>query len=74
MNKNNKDELQTEYDFSSMRLKGKGLYSKKYNEGTNIIHLDPDVASFFPDDKSVNEALRELIKIANKQTHIHQIK
>jgi len=69
MNKTNKEELRSEYDFSQMQLKGKGLYSKKYSEGSNIIHLEPDVASVFPDDKSVNEALRVLMDIAKKQVH-----
>jgi len=70
MNKNSNDKIRKEYDFSKLKLKGKGLYTKRYNEGSNIIHLEPDVASVFPDDKSVNEALRELIKIANKQVHL----
>ena len=53
-----------EYDFS----KGiQGKYAKKYNEGTNIVVIDPDVAKFFPDPDSVNEALRSLIEIIKKQ-------
>ena len=48
-------------------LYGKGKYSQKYEEGTNIIHLAPDVASVFHDDESVNNALRILIEIAKKQ-------
>jgi hypothetical protein len=70
MNKNSNDKIREEYDFSTLKLKGKGLYAKRYKEGSNIVHLEPDVASVFPDDKSVNEALRELIKIANKQVHL----
>ena len=53
-----------EYDFS----KGiQGKYAKKYNEGTNIVVIDPDVAKFFPDHDSVNEALRSLTEIIKKQ-------
>ena len=69
MSKENDDDLRKEYDFSKMKLRGQGLYSKKYNEGTNLVHLEPDVALSFPDDRSVNEALRLLIKIAEKQVH-----
>ena len=50
-----------EYDFS----KGtRGKYSKRYAEGNNVVVLSADVAEFFPDSESVNEALRVLIKIA----------
>jgi hypothetical protein len=53
-----------EYDFS----KGiKGKYAKKYREGTNVVVIDPDVAKFFPDHDSVNQALRSLAEIIKKQ-------
>ena len=56
----NKDEMLEEYDFS----KGvRGKYAKQYKEGINIVKLDSDVREIFPDSKSVNEALRTLIKI-----------
>ena len=49
------------YDFS----KGvRGKYAKRYAEGTNLILLAPDVAAFFPNSKSVNQALRSLVQIA----------
>ncbi|MCH9741410.1 MAG: hypothetical protein K0U38_11325 [Epsilonproteobacteria bacterium] len=49
-----------EYDFSN-GIRGK--YAERYKEGVNIIKLDSDVTKFFPDAKSVNEALRTLIKL-----------
>ena len=58
------EEMRPEYDFSQ-GVKGK--YSKKYNEGTNIILLDPDIASLFPDSKTVNDALRVLAKVAQQK-------
>ena len=55
-----KDEMLDEYDFS----KGiRGKYAKEYKDGVNIVKLDNDVREFFPDTKSVNEALRTLIKL-----------
>ena len=52
------------YDFS----KGiQGKYAKKYREGTNVVVIDPDVVKFFPDHKSVNQALRSLTGIIKKQ-------
>jgi len=54
------DEMLEEYDFSN-GIRGK--YAKAYKEGVNIVKLDNDVMKFFPDAKSVNEALRTLIKL-----------
>ena len=53
-----------EYDFSS-GVRGK--YAKKYAEGTNVVIIDPDVAKYFPDKQSVNDALRSLITIIERQ-------
>ena len=56
------DEMLEEYDFSN-GIRGK--YAKAYKEGVNIVKLDRDVMKFFPDAKSVNEALRTLINLMN---------
>ncbi len=53
--------MRKEYDFSGGVI---GKYAKRYADTTNIVSLDPDVADAFPDSKSVNDALRTLIKIA----------
>lgn len=58
------EEMRPEYDFSQ-GIRGK--YAKKYAQGTNIIILDPDVADLFPDSKSVNDALRVLVKVAQQK-------
>ena len=54
---------QPEYDFSKMKLV-QGKYFHRYWAGRSIIRLSPDVAAVFPDDESVNNALRMLIKVA----------
>jgi hypothetical protein len=57
------DDLKTEYDLKSLRV-------KKVGEGRKLldqIQLDVDVAKVFPDSESVNEALRFLIRIT--KTH-----
>jgi hypothetical protein len=61
------DELRPEYDLSKLKGGVKGKYASKYNEGTNLILLAPDVAEVFKDNESVNEALRLLIKIAGEK-------
>lgn len=58
-------EMLNEYDFSE-GVRGK--YAKRYAKGSNIVVLSPDVAKVFPDSRSVNEALRVLIKIAQQQS------
>ena len=52
------DELRPEYDFSKMKIVGRGIYAKRYRSGTNLVLLEPDVRKTFPNDESVNEALR----------------
>jgi len=61
------DELLPEYDFSKMKLVGRGIYAERYRSGTNIVLLDRDVREAFPDDESVNEALRVIAKAARLQ-------
>ena len=64
---NNDPDMLEEYDFS----KGiRGKYAKKYAEETNVVLIDPDVAEFFPDHDTVNDALRSLIRIIKKRQDI----
>jgi len=61
------DESLTEYDFSKMHGGVRGKYIGRYQAGTNIVLLEPDVAQAFPTSDSVNEALRLLMQIAQRQ-------
>jgi hypothetical protein len=63
----NSDEMRPEYDFSKMKLVGRGIYAERYRSGTNLVLLDSDVRKAFPDDESVNEALRVIAKAAKQQ-------
>jgi len=64
---NTHDEMLDEYDFSN-GVRGK--YATAYKNGANVIKLDKDISKFFPDAKSVNEALRTLIKLVKEDGHI----
>jgi hypothetical protein len=69
MNQHNKptdDDMMPEYDFSAGK---RGKHHAAYSQGTNVILLDPDVAEFFRDSASVNEALRVLARIAREQAN-----
>ncbi len=61
------DELRPEYDLSQLKGRVRGKYVERYQAGTNLVLLEPDVAAAFPDAKAVNEALRLLIKVAENQ-------
>lgn len=61
------DELRSEYDFSQMKGGVRGKYVERYRAGTNVVLLDPDVAQAFPNEIAVNDALRMLIKVAQRQ-------
>ena len=62
------DELRPEYDMKSL-LKGgvRGKYAKRYQAGTNLVLLEPDVAKAFPNEKAVNEALKLVMKLKKVQ-------
>ncbi len=57
------DELRREYDLSKLKGGIRGKYAARYQAGTNLVLLSPDVAEHFPDDRSVNTALRRLIRM-----------
>jgi hypothetical protein len=59
------DELLPEYDLKSLRVRKMGSGRKSF--GSNIVRLEPDVAEMFPSADAVNEALRLLIQIAQRQ-------
>ena len=53
-----------EYDVSKGE---RGKYAARYRQGTNVVVLDPDVASLFSDSQAVNDALRGLAELTRKQ-------
>ncbi|MFC1796095.1 hypothetical protein ACFL1V_03260 [Pseudomonadota bacterium] len=50
--------MRDEYNFEKGE---RGKYAERYKEGTNLVLLDPEVAKYFPNSKSVNRALQGLI-------------
>jgi hypothetical protein len=58
------DELRPEYDLRQL-LKGgvRGKYARRYQAGTNLVLLDPDVRRAFRNERAVNDALRLVIKL-----------
>lgn len=50
--------MRNEYNFTKGE---RGKYAERYREGSNLVLLEPDVAKYFPNSKSVNRALQSLI-------------
>ena len=59
-----KDEMRAEYDFSN-GIRGKHYHA--YQQGTNVVTLEPDIAEIFKDSEAVNHALRMLISLAGNE-------
>lgn len=58
------DEMRAEYDFSG-GVRGK--HHQAYQEKTNMVALDPDVAEVFTSSEAVNRALRLLMQVAKEE-------
>jgi len=56
--------MRPEYDF---RKGVRGKHAAAYQSGTNVVVLQPDVASAFPTAEEVNETLRAVAKLLNRQ-------
>lgn len=57
------DELRSEYDLKSLRVRKVGPERESFGE---LVRLAPDVAEVFPNSEAVNEALRFLIRVTRE--------
>lgn len=62
------DELRPEYDLRKLRVRKFGPGRKQFG---NFVKLEPDVAAVFPNDVTVNEALRGLIQDSKESGNTH---
>ncbi|MHB8483749.1 MAG: hypothetical protein ACYDBV_13630 [Nitrospiria bacterium] len=58
------EELRKEYLRKDLGKGIRGKYLKAYRAGTNLVLLKPEVASVFPTERAVNDALSSLINVA----------
>jgi hypothetical protein len=57
-------DLRPEYNLGVLLKKGvRGKYANRFQGGTNLVLLAPDVAKAFQTDKAVNAALRLVIRL-----------
>ena len=70
MKKVNQDEMRREYRREDLGPGVRGKYYEAYQKSTNLVLLSPDVAAAFPTEKAVNEALRSLLRIAQRASDL----
>ena len=59
------DDMRKEYDLS--KLEGvRDKYYRRATAGTNLVLIEPDLSTVFPDSQAVNRALRVLAEAAPK--------
>ncbi len=58
------DDLCPEYDLSQLKGGVRGKYYRQAVAGTNLMVIEPELASVFPDSEAVNRALRLLVDTA----------
>lgn len=56
--------MRPEYDFSGGK---RGVTAKRYEQGTNLAIIAPEVLDVFPDSEAVNEVLRALAPIMRRR-------
>lgn len=57
--KKHRETMRAEYNFSGAV---RGKHVRAYQEGSNIVVLEPDVAVRFKNSRAVNEALRAVLR------------
>jgi len=62
------DELRREYKRSDFKKLERGRYYARVRASSNVLLLDPDVATVFPNSEAVNEALHSLLEVAQAIT------
>ena len=63
---NKHEELRPDYKREDLGQGIRGKYYEEYRKSTNLVLLSPDVAAAFPTEEDVNEALRALMRIAQR--------
>ncbi|HBB88665.1 MAG TPA: hypothetical protein DC047_13730 [Blastocatellia bacterium] len=62
--KKNKEDLRPEYDLSQLKDGVRGKYYREATADTNLVLIEPELATVFPNTESVNRALRLLAETA----------
>jgi hypothetical protein len=58
------DDMRKQYDLSKLPGGVRGKYYRRATAGTNLVLIEPDLSTVFPDSEAVNRALRVLAEAA----------
>ena len=61
--------MKQEYNFSN-GVRGK--YYKRYQAGSNLVVLDPEIAAVFKTSEAVNEALRTIMRVTGHNKSVER--
>jgi uncharacterized DUF497 family protein len=70
-NRKRTNDLRPEYDLGELGTGVRGKYYERASAAGNLVLIEPDLAAFFPDAKSVNRALRLLADAAQATLESH---
>lgn len=59
--------MRDEYQRQNLGQGRRGRYFQAYQASHNVVKIEPDLAKLFPNEKAVNEALANWVKLL--QTH-----
>jgi len=65
----NDNDMRPEYDFSQ-GIRGKYADRFKAKGGCYLVSIDLDLRRYFPDDRAVNSALRELAQKSDQEARV----
>lgn len=60
------DEMRPEYDFDSMGPGVRGKHYARLMAKSNLVRIAADLAKAFPNERAVNDALRQLLEVAER--------
>ena len=63
------DWLRAEYTRADLGPIVRGKYARRIAADSNVVVIDPAVSKAFPNEESVNAALRGLLELARSTTH-----
>lgn len=58
--------MRPEYDFEGLGPGVRGKHYARLMAKSNVVRIAPDLAKAFPNERAVNEALRQLLEIAQR--------
>jgi hypothetical protein len=67
---NAEDELRPEYDENDLKQGVRGKYAERYAVASNVVRVAPELSSIFPNEESVNEALRIVAKFMGEANRL----